>query len=1162
MNKTLKGLIAASIAIVVSPFANAELQGRLEKTPGTGDYQAYYDTSTNLSWLTDANYAYTTGYVEGRSLNIQHADALIWANNLSVEGVTGWRLPKTVQPDVSCSYQNSNGGHGPDCTGSEFGHLFYNTLGNTKSYSVSGGELNSGPFLNFEIMHGHFWTEDELEANTLFAWWFSFANGYQLWEYKTKYKTAWAVHDGDVGDWGVDPLVKDFDEDGIPDLWELNGIDVDNDGTIDFDLPAMGADPCRKTIAIEIDYMDGSITGLTHKPHPDLIATLADAYDKAPIPAAVDCPFAGFPTKPSGVNFVGIIDDEVPEEEGEFIPTVQLAAARAKYFDERLLPWLYYALYIHEKGIPDSGNVIGTCCDNGSVQISLGNMELKSVINPDIKVPFFDSDSDPYKKLYFEASTLMHELGHALGLGHGGDNNINYKPNYLSIMNYNIGIFGLTDFNDPDTPILDYSRRTLMTLDERSLDEQQPLCADPDCPALLSIWYKEGNKYWGPSNEPRNWNIFAGIESSPVSVDLNNTNEVICVGDGADDILNTTPEGDDTIQPYKESETQTIIDGGADGICDTTKAAGSDDSQINIVGSSPNVKYDGHNDWAAVKFRAFEGANGNSSSNFEVSNSEEITVAQASELDTFWEQVRSDIKSGNLNHPPIISIPGNVIVDSNLPAGWAGNLEVVSGVTASDPDGDILTLTSNAADILPIGINIITWYATDSVGATAEATQSVEVIGLDTDSIPPELSLPVNQEAEATSTNGAIVDFIATANDLVDGEVTTNCTPASASMFPIGSTDVSCSAEDASGNAVSGSFSVAVVDTTAPVLTVPANTSAQAIGLNGATVSYAAAATDLVDPNVTISCTPVSGSLFALGSTQVDCTATDASLNQSSASFMVSVVDTTAPVINVPADIIAEATELGGATVSYAATATDLVDPNVTVSCVPTSGSLFALGSTQVDCTATDASLNQSNASFMVSVADTTAPVINVPADISVNTETEQTVVDLGLATASDVFGVVISNNAPSNFPVGVTTVTWIAEDANGNLSSATQVVTVTMNMDSGYEFSGFQAPISSGGVYKRGRVLPIKFQLFASDGSPVLNESAELSIYQLSDNVVTGQALDTQSNSNADSGNSFRLTEDGYIYNLGTKSMDKGTYRLVITLSDNSSYHVDIALK
>jgi len=105
----------------------------------------------------------------------------------------------------------------------------------------------------------------------------------------------------------------------------------------------------------------------------------------------------------------------------------------------------------------------------------------------------------------------------------------------------------------------------------------------------------------------------------------------------------------------------------------------------------------------------------------------------------------------------------------------------------------------------------------------------------------------------------------------------------------------------------------------------------------------------------------------------VTCTATDASNNSATASFNVTVEDTTAPVIESINDIFAEATSDAGAVVSYTTlTATDLVDPNPSVSCDIAPDSTFAIGTTLVTCTATDASNNSATTSFNVTVEGTT----------------------------------------------------------------------------------------------------------------------------------------------------------------------------------------------
>lgn len=98
--------------------------------------------------------------------------------------------------------------------------------------------------------------------------------------------------------------------------------------------------------------------------------------------------------------------------------------------------------------------------------------------------------------------------------------------------------------------------------------------------------------------------------------------------------------------------------------------------------------------------------------------------------------------------------------------------------------------------------------------------------------------------------------------------------------------------------------------------------------------------------------------------------------NDGSMDVQIATVDTTPPALSLPSDITAEATGPDGAAVTYAASATDNVDGAVTPDCSPASGSTFALGTTTVDCTATDAAGNQASGSFSVTVQDTTPPAV------------------------------------------------------------------------------------------------------------------------------------------------------------------------------------------
>ena len=163
------------------------------------------------------------------------------------------------------------------------------------------------------------------------------------------------------------------------------------------------------------------------------------------------------------------------------------------------------------------------------------------------------------------------------------------------------------------------------------------------------------------------------------------------------------------------------------------------------------------------------------------------------------------------------------------------------------------------------------------------------------------------------------------------------------------------------------------LDATAPVVTVPANMTVEATSASGATVNFSASALDNVDGPLTPTCVPPSGSTFALGTTPVTCSATDAAGNTGYGYFNVTVQDTTDPTLHLPANITVPQTIPAGAAVSYIVTATDAVDASPTVVCAPLSGSIFPVGTTPVNCSATDDYSNTANGSFNVTVIAWTA---------------------------------------------------------------------------------------------------------------------------------------------------------------------------------------------
>jgi HYR domain-containing protein len=302
-----------------------------------------------------------------------------------------------------------------------------------------------------------------------------------------------------------------------------------------------------------------------------------------------------------------------------------------------------------------------------------------------------------------------------------------------------------------------------------------------------------------------------------------------------------------------------------------------------------------------------------------------------------------------------------------------------------------------------------------------------------------------NITAEATGPSGAIVTY--------DSGLLI-CTPGSGSTFPLGATTVTC--VDALNNPVV-SFTVNVVDTTPPALTTPGDVFATSTTGLGVPVSYTEpTATDLVDGGVPTSCSHHSGDTFPVGTTPVNCSATDSRSNSRSASFnvIVTVVDTTPPVLSgVPADISETTESPAGKVVNYTKpTATDNIDGPRPVTCSPDSGATFPVGHTTVNCSATDTHGNTGTASFNVDITlvDTTQPVFSGVADFSDTTQSPGgKVVNYPKPTATDnVDGPLPVNCVPDTgtaFTVGTTPVRCTATDSHGNSAEANFNVILTL---------------------------------------------------------------------------------------------------------------------
>ena len=170
-------------------------------------------------------------------------------------------------------------------------------------------------------------------------------------------------------------------------------------------------------------------------------------------------------------------------------------------------------------------------------------------------------------------------------------------------------------------------------------------------------------------------------------------------------------------------------------------------------------------------------------------------------------------------------------------------------------------------------------------------------------------------------------------------------------------------------------------------------------------------------------------------------TATDANGNTSSCTQAVNVIDVTSLNITCPVSITLIA-DAGLCTSSGSIGTATTTASSVTITSSPAGP--YPVGITTVIWTATDGAGNTVTCSQTVTVSDLQAPSITAPADVTVCSPLSATTVSLGSPSITDnCSGSSITNDAPSTFPYGNTTVIWIVTDLSGNTATATQQVTV-----------------------------------------------------------------------------------------------------------------------
>ena len=422
--------------------------------------------------------------------------------------------------------------------------------------------------------------------------------------------------------------------------------------------------------------------------------------------------------------------------------------------------------------------------------------------------------------------------------------------------------------------------------------------------------------------------------------------------------------------------------------------------------------------------------------------------------------------------PPSITCPDDITVDTD-PGVCEAFVTVPSPVVTDNcPDWTVTndyTNTDNASGVYPVGTTVVTFTVTDCGNLIAQCTVNITVEDNNDLSItcpdditvsndPGECTADVSIPLPLTSDNCGVMSVI---NDY------TNVANASG-VYPVGTTTVIYTATDDSGNTVTCSFTVTVVDDENPSIICPPDLT---VGTTDGNCSASISLDNIGDPNVTDNCpgSTFSGvrddglaltDLYPKGNTTITWTGTDAAGNTITCDQIITVEDDDPPTIDCPIDVTF-GTDPG--VCSAVLTSTQLGDaiyldncPDSTLTLSRSDGLAlsdpFPKGETVVTYTVTDCGGNTASCDQLVTIIDDEPAVITCPADITISNLPNECsrLVFIDIPDTTDNCEIVsLTNdytgtaNATAFYFVGTTVVTWTAVDCGGNISTCSMSVTV-----------------------------------------------------------------------------------------------------------------------
>jgi len=291
---------------------------------------------------------------------------------------------------------------------------------------------------------------------------------------------------------GTDPNNPDTDGDGLRDGWEVGSINGIN-------LRLMGASPLHKDIFVQMDYMVRDDATNQLGPNQNVIRGIEAAFALSPV------------TNPDGKDgiFIHLIPgNPISYQEELSSDYAQFLQIKQKGFDQSRTNIFHYMIWANSY---DNTTSSGYSYDIPSTDfiVTLGKWNSRA------------GGTDSQK-----IGTFIHELGHNLGLHHGGGDDVNFKPNYLSVMNY---FFQMSGVIAGKQRTYTYQLVDLGDLTETALDETAGLGSNRLSSGDTTQFYTPIGGVAASAVAPIDWNQNNRIDSSPVSADIN--------GDGVVNVL-------------------------------------------------------------------------------------------------------------------------------------------------------------------------------------------------------------------------------------------------------------------------------------------------------------------------------------------------------------------------------------------------------------------------------------------------------------------------------------------------------------------------------------------------------------------------------------------------------------------------------------------------